>query len=256
MIITITNNKGGVGKTTTARELIYGLSAAGFNTLGIDLDPQCNLSMLLRADYQEIITIKDVIEKKSSVIDAIQKTDNFHFLASNKDIENVLSLLPNSEKIYFLTDIIENVKDKFDYIIIDTPPALHDLTLSAYRCSDYLIIPANAEILSQQGLQNLSREMKSVIKHENPKLKVMGVLINRVKNGNFPKLMLEAFDKEAIDLFDSHIFDNIIRDSIAVQESQYLRKSISDYKKSNSEKQNISNDFEDFIKEVINYEKR
>ena len=253
MIITITNNKGGVGKTTTARELLYGLAAAGYKTLGIDLDPQCNLSMLVNADFTNK-TIKEVIEHKIDCVDAIQETDGFYFLASNKDVENGLVTLPSSEKNYFLSDILETVKDKFDYVIIDTPPALRELTLSAYRCSNYLIIPANAELLSQQGFQNLHREIKAIKKHENPDLKVMGILINRVKNGNFPKLMLDSFTKEAAELFDSKVFNNIIRDSIAVQESQFMKKSVVEYKKSNPGKQNISNDFEDFIKEVINNE--
>lgn len=253
MIITITNNKGGVGKTTTARELLYGLAAAGYKTLGIDLDPQCNLSMLVNADFNNN-TLKDVIEHKVNCADAIQNTENFSFLSSNKDLENILAMLPTSEKNYFLSDILEELKDRFDYIIIDTPPALHELTLGAYRSSDYLIIPANAELLSQQGFHNLHREIKAIQKHENPKLKIMGILINRVKNGNFPKLMLQSFSEMAAELFDSKIFESLIRDSIAVQESQFMKKGISEYKKANAEKQNITNDIEDFIKEVINYE--
>ena len=84
----------------------------------------------------------------------------------------------------------------------------------------------------------------------------MGILINRVKNGNFPKLMLQSFSDKAAELFDSTIFESLIRDSIAVQESQFMKKGISEYKKGNSDKQNITNDFEDFIKEVINYESK
>lgn len=255
MIITITNNKGGVGKTTTARELLYGLSAAGYKTLGIDLDPQCNLSMLVNADFNNK-TLKEVISHEIDSSAAIQQTEGFYFLASNKDLENILATLPSSEKNHFLSDILESVKDRFDYIIIDTPPALHELTLGAYRCSDYLIIPANAELLSQQGLHNLHREIKAIQKYENQNLKIMGILINRVKNGNFPKLMLQSFSDKAAELFDSTIFESLIRDSIAVQESQFMKKGISEYKKGNSDKQNITNDFEDFIKEVINYESK
>lgn len=256
MIITITNNKGGVGKTTTARELLYGLKKAGYKVLGVDLDPQANLSMLLNADFTEK-TLASYISGKIGIEELIQEGAAGDIITSSRDLEVIFNanIVDPSERTYFLVDLLENLKDRYDYIIIDTPPALNDITISSYAASNYLIIPALTDLLSYQGFSNIHQKIANIQKRVNPDLKVMGILINKFKNANLHKFMLEDFEKAAVSFFNSKVMDNMIRESVAIQDAQFMKESLAKTKKASNNKTNITNDFEELIKEVISYEK-
>lgn len=256
MIITITNNKGGVGKTTTARELLYGLSKAGFKVLGIDLDPQSNLSMLLNADFREK-TLSNYISKKIDFEDLIQECAAGDIITSSKDLEIIFNsnITDPAERTYFLVDLLENIKGKYDYIVIDTPPALNDITISSYAASDYLLIPAAADLLSYQGLSNIQQKIINIQKRVNPDLKVMGILINKFKNANLHKFMINDMNKAAETFFNSKVMNTMIRESVVIQDSQFMKKTLENTKKAGNSRSNITNDFEDLVREVLTYEK-
>lgn len=245
-IITVTNQKGGVGKTTTASALFAGLHKMEKKTLGIDLDPQCNLSYCFKSD-PSAPSIKNVLRNELSLKDAVRSTDCGDFVQSDKSLNNVMQEMSAIDQVFKLKNILKEIKDDYDYVIIDTPPALSPLTINALVASDSVIIPVQADSFSMQGAESLAETIRG-IRDVNSGLEISGILIVRYKaraglaqhmNGKF-----EDFAK----IFSTKVFETKIRDAVAVQESQLARKNIFDY----DSKANVAADYANFIKEFIN----
>lgn len=245
-IVTITNQKGGVGKTTTASSLIAGLHIIGKKTLGIDLDPQCNLSYCLKADTSKP-SIKDIFKGEVSAKDAIQKTDAGDFIQSDKNLDNVMQELSALDKVYKLSKILKEIKDEYDYVILDTPPALSPLTINALVASTSVIIPVQADSFSMQGAEALAETIKG-IKDVNENLEISGILIVRYKGRAGLAQHMNTKFEEFAKMFNTKVFETKIRDAIAVQESQLARKNIFAYDKT----ANVALDYSNFVKEFIN----
>ena len=156
VVIAITNQKGGVGKTTTCAAFCGGLTESGKSVLAIDLDPQGNLSFSLGADAEESYTMYDVFKGNCTVKEAIQCTDNCDVIPANILLSGCELELTGVGREYLLREALSDVMDDYDYIMIDTPPALSILTINAYTAADKLIIPMIAEILSSRISTNVS----------------------------------------------------------------------------------------------------
>lgn len=178
-IITITNQKGGVGKTTTASVLICGLHQRGARVLGIDLDPQGNLGFTLGLDISDCVTMYDVLKGSTPIERAISRTDYGDILPSDILLSAAEVEFDSSERKFMLKNLIARVEPFYDFIIIDTPPALNILTQNAYVASNGLIIPMEAEVLSLVGITQLLETIETVQDSYNPNLQVMGVLLNK-----------------------------------------------------------------------------
>ena len=178
-IITVTNQKGGVGKTTTASALVCGLHQRGARVLGIDLDPQGNLGFTLGLDIGSGSTIYDVLKGTCSIEEAIQPTEYGDVLPSDIMLSaaEVDFTVPRRE--FMLDEQLTGLRDRYDFIIIDTPPALNILTVNAYVASTGLIVPMEAEVLSLVGVTQLQETIETVRATFNPNLKVLGILINK-----------------------------------------------------------------------------
>ncbi len=245
-IITVTNQKGGVGKTTTASSLFAGLSMMGKKTLAIDLDPQCNLSYCYKADTSKP-SIKNVFKGEIKLSEAIQQTSSGDFIQSDKSLNNIMEELNAIDKVYKLSKVLKEVSDKYDYVIIDTPPALSPLTINALVASTSVIIPVQADSFSMQGAEALAETIQG-IREVNQNLEISGVLLVRYKGrAGLAQHMNEQFIKFA-NMFETKVFETKIRDAIAVQESQLARQSIFEY----NPKSNVALDYANFIKELIN----
>lgn len=245
-IITVTNQKGGVGKTTTVSSIFAGLSMMGKKTLAIDLDPQCNLSYCYKADPNKP-TIKDVFKNEKKLSEAIQTTSAGDFVQADKALNNVIQELNAIDQVYKLSKVLKEVADKYDYVIIDTPPALSPLTINALVASSSVVIPVQADSFSMQGAEALAETIQG-IRDVNENLEIAGVLLVRYKGrAGLAQHMNEQFIKFA-EMFKTKVFETKIRDAIAVQESQLARKSIFEY----DPKSNVAIDYANFIKELIN----
>ena len=178
-IITVTNQKGGVGKTTTAAALVSGLQQRGAKVLGIDLDPQGNLGFNLGLDIGSGSTVYDVLQGTCPIEQAIQSTEYGDILPSDIMLSaaDVEFTMPRRE--FLLTDQLSGIRSQYDFIIIDTPPALNILTVNAYVASDGLIVPMEAEVLSLVGITQLQETIETVRSTYNPHLKVLGILVNK-----------------------------------------------------------------------------
>ena len=245
-IITVTNQKGGVGKTTTASALFSGLSLLGKKTLAIDLDPQCNLSYCYRADPSNP-SIKMVFKNEISLKDAIQSTPSGDFIQADKGLNNIMQEMNAIDQVYKLSKVLKEVSNVYDYVIIDTPPALSPLTINALVASTSVVIPVQADSFSMQGAEALAETIQG-IRDVNENLEIAGVLLVRYKGrAGLSQHMNEQFLKFA-EMFNTKVFETKIRDAIAVQESQLARQNIFDY----NPKSNAAIDYANFIKELIN----
>ncbi len=238
-IITVTNQKGGVGKTTTASALICGLHQRGARVLGVDLDPQGNLGFALGLDIGETDTIYDVLKGTRSIEEAIVPTEYGDILSSDimLSVAEVEFTAPRRE--FMLDQQLERVRDRYDFIVIDTPPALNILTINAYVASTALIVPMEAEILSLVGITQLQETIESVRTSFNPQLKVLGILLNKFN----PRLTLS---QEVLELaeavaeqMDSCVLTPKIRRGVAVAKAPAHGQSVLTYMPSSKPAQDL-----------------
>lgn len=228
-IFAITNQKGGVGKTTTASALICGLTARNKRVLGIDLDPQGSLGFSLGVDIESGYSIYDVLSGKIPASDAIHETIHGDILSSNILLSGAELEFNRSGREFILRDAIADVKDSYDYIIIDTPPALNILTVNAYTAANQLIVPMMPDILSLLGISQLKDTITTVKKFYNSKLEVYGILLTRYNpRMNLTKDVEEMSDEIANQL-GTVVLPSKIRNNVAVAEAPAHGESILTY---------------------------
>ncbi len=215
-IITVTNQKGGVGKTTTAASLVCGLRQRGAQVLGVDLDPQGNLGFNLGLDIGECKTIYDVLKGACSIEEAIQSTEYGDVLPSDIMLSAAEVEFTAPRREFMLSDFLTGIRSRYDFVVIDTPPALNILTVNAYVASDGLIVPMEAEVLSLVGITQLQETIETVRSTFNPHLKVLGILINKF-NGRLTlsKDILELA-QEVAEQLDSQVFQAKIHRGVGV----------------------------------------
>ena len=186
-IISLVNQKGGVGKTTTSINLSASLAYLGKKVLLIDLDPQGNTTTGIGINKGEIeYTIYDVLTSKREINDVIIHTDykRLDLLPANVNLSGLETEFfsrskeePTFAKSFQLKNKIDPIKDNYDYIIIDCPPALSIITINAYTASNSIIIPVQCEFLALEGIMQLLNSIMLAQRQLNPNLEIEGVLL-------------------------------------------------------------------------------
>ena len=230
MIITITNQKGGTGKTTTAAAMLAGLSKRGYRVLGIDLDPQTNLTYAVKAKLT-VPSILGVMMNETPIAAAIQETpEHGSCIAGSRDLASIDLILngkPGNESR--LKEQLVTIERQYDYVIIDTPPVLGVLTINAMTASNRVIIPVQASMYDIQGIVQLAQTIELVQKYTNPDLTVEGILLTRYN----PRLTLSRFLLDSLHEIapglHSRVFAKTIRDSVGIREASMEQQSMFTY---------------------------
>ncbi len=182
-VICITNQKGGVGKTTTAVNLSYYLAKDKFRTLLIDFDPQGNATSGLGLEKTSKTslgpTMSEVLAGTSTLASAIRPTKykNLSLAPAMPELANVeVEIATANRRFTRLRDAINTVSANYDYVIIDSPPSLSLLTVNGMIASHYLLLPVQTEFYALEGVAQLLESMKLVMKQANPNLKLLGVV--------------------------------------------------------------------------------
>jgi len=179
-VISVINQKGGVGKTTTAVNLAYFLAKAGKEVLLIDFDPQGNASSGLGLEKKGLTrTMTDVMMRKAEISDVVVATrcKGLIVAPAKPDLANAEVVMAGmNKKFIHLRDEVKKIEQTFDYVLIDCPPSLSLLTVNAMIASDWLLLPVQTEFYALEGVSQLLESMKLVKKVMNPELKLLGVL--------------------------------------------------------------------------------
>jgi chromosome partitioning protein len=244
--ITIANRRGGVGKTATAHALGAGLLRRGYRVLFVDLDSQCNLSYDLGIEEPEASSL-DVLEGSIEASEAILQTPKGDLLPASPALATSDTVIDGARKEYRLKDALQSIARKYDYIIIDTPPALGVLTVNALTASTKVVIPAQAEVHSLQGVEQLYKTINTVKHYTNRKLTVEGVLLTRYVARSIISQDMRSNFEELASVIGSKVFSTPIRECTAIKEAQATQTSIFDY----APKSNASKDYKAFIDEFL-----
>jgi chromosome partitioning protein len=251
-IIAIANQKGGVGKTTTTINLAASLGVLEKKILLIDADPQANASSGLGINVEEVKHgTYQVLEHTISAKDAVLKTasPNLDIIPAHIDLVAIeIELIDKQEREYMLKKALTDLKNEYDYILIDCAPSLGLITLNSLVAADSVIIPIQCEYFALEGLGKLLNTIKSIQSIHNPKLDIEGLLLtmfdSRLRLSN---QVVEEVRKH----FSSMVFDTIIRRNIRLGEAPSYGESIISYDATSKGAVNYLNLANEFLKKNV-----
>lgn len=245
--IAILNNKGGVGKTTTASNLAYALSVKNFKVLAIDLDPQSHLSVSLGETNPERLGIDDVFLDGDSIKDCIVEVrDNLHLVPSGYRLSEVEKLSSQGvSKAKLLQKELSKITRNYDFVIIDCPPTAGLLNFNALFAANEILIPVSSDYLALHGLSQLLKTIKSTESYMHKKLKTWVVLTRFIVRR---RLSNQVKDK-LLGYLEGQIFETVIRECAPVAESPSFGQSIFEYRP----RSNGAKDYESLADDILNF---
>jgi len=241
-VISIANHKGGVGKTTTAVNLAAGIARQGYTVLMIDLDPQANATYSLGFKKQEK-SIFNVLTFNEPIRRIIQSNDTLDIAPSSI---HLAGFEKNNDvgKEFILSEALEDIRSDYDFILIDCPPSLGALTISALTASDFAIIALQPEFLAIQGMADFIKILRTVKTRMNKDLELLGIVITQFDNR---KVLHKEILEHTRQSYGEMVFESQIRGNISLAEAQSMGQDIFAYDKYS----NGAVDYGALTKEVI-----
>lgn len=216
-IIAIANQKGGVGKTTTAVNLCCALKMKGKRVLLLDCDPQGNSSSGMGVDKHSTPSAYELITKTADILDCIRKTPYGDVIPSNKELSGATVELVNKvRREYVLKDALQLVYNDYDYIFIDCPPSLELLTLNALVAADSVLIPMQCEYYALEGIADLMTTIKLCNKRLNPSLKIQGIVLTMYDSRTN---LTQQVAFELKEYFGGKVYETVIPRSVRLSEA-------------------------------------
>lgn len=248
-IISVSNVKGGVGKTSTAAILSAGLTQRGNNVLMIDSDPQTNLTMCFLPEppdgtpsiYHVYADGKSLDEVRTSI------KENLDLIIGDFELCNADMQFLKAGRLKMLRKAIKGIKSDYDFIVIDTPPNLGILSLNAFLVSDYIIVPMAADSFSLKGVRLLKQTLDEVTEETEKAVSVTGLLLTKYTNRTNVSKLLEKSINSAAELLDTKVFNSRIRQATVLQESQVAKVDLLEY----APKAPVTLDYQAFIDEFL-----
>lgn len=227
-IIVLANQKGGVGKTTTSINLGAALAQAGQRVLLVDIDAQGNATSGSGVDKSILEHDSyDVIVEQTPLHEVIVATDNYDLVPATIQLSGAeIELAKQPQREYRLKAALETVRDDYDFILIDNPPALGLMTVNAFTAADAILIPVQTEFYALEGLGQLLNTIELVRQQFNPKLDVAGILLTMYDGRtNLAKQVAQ----EVRSYFDDKVYDTIIPRSVRLSEAPSYGQAIIDF---------------------------
>ena len=246
-VLAIGNQKGGTGKSTIASSLMAGLALRGFKVLGLDLDPQANLSFSAGIVGDGLLSGLGILEAKAQAVELVRHTPQGDLIPAAEGLAGADVMLTRTGKEFILKEKLEPLLASYDFIILDTPPALGIITVNALTAAEACLVPAQADLFSLQGLARLGETIEAVRKYCNRELRLAGVVLSRhTPRSIVSRDMSQALSEEA-QRQGARLFKSSIREAVAVKEAQLSQLSIFEY----APKSNVAADFEALITELL-----
>lgn len=249
-VISLTNNKGGVGKTTSTLNIGVGLANRGRRVLLIDLDPQASLTISLGLNSKDFLdkSIVQVLTKQKDIKECLFKiSENVYIIPSNKLLNDAEDLIKGKNfRESILKNVLEPIRDIFNYILIDCPPSLNVFTDNGLTASNEVFIPIEAEYLALQGTSQLVEKVNE-IKEGNPNLRITGVFLTKYdQRKNLNKQVKEVLENT----FKGEVFNTNINTNVALAEAPSHQKDIFSYEPTSTG----AKDYASLVEEIIRQE--
>ena len=248
MIVAVANQKGGVGKTTTAQALAAGLAERKYRVLGIDLDPQGNFSTACGAENYNVLTVYEVMKRGADTRPPTQHMKGgYDVVPANIMLAGAEQELSQTGKEHRLKEAVSVVAGEYDFIVIDTPPSLGVLTVNAFTCATDILIPTTAGIFATAGISQLNETVSSVQKYCNPGVKIRGILFTRFNPRANISRQIKELTEQLSEYISAPIYQTYIRAGVVVEEAQANKADIFNY----AGKSTVAEDYRTFIEEFL-----
>lgn len=245
-VYAVVNQKGGVGKSTTALAIGAGLRRKGYSVLFVDLDAQGNLSYALGADTRGYGAL-GVLQRPETASQEVQHTAEGDVIASTPTLAGADAIITETGKEYRLREALEGLQGDYDYCVIDTPPALGILNVNALTAAHRAIIPAQADVFSLQGIAQLNGTIEAVRKYCNNNLSISGIVLTRYSARSIISREVAEMIEETATQLNTKLYKVKIREGTAIKEAQAVRQNIFSY----APKSNAATDYEALVMEML-----